>query len=268
MTGVRAAVWSALVLAFGGPLVAAAAADQRPRLEGTFAMRGVLTFVNDVYGEHRGERVRRSWRFVPRCASGSCRLVTLERRRSERHIRDSIVLTRRSRTVYRGTGRFWVPLLCAGRVVRHGGLATETITVRVTRSVLVGTTRLATRVRATYDNPTRVNLTRCPGGIGRDAARYTGSRAGPLPAPPTAGFVATPDPASSSASFTDASKPGRGGAPIVAWSWNFGDPASGATTSAQRNPTHRYSAPGAYTVTLTVTDSYGQTATKTAQITV
>jgi gliding motility-associated-like protein len=44
----------------------------------------------------------------------------------------------------------------------------------------------------------------------------------------------------------------------VSWSWNFGDPASGANnTSSQENPTHQYPAPTGtpqtYTVTLTVT---------------
>jgi PKD repeat protein len=38
------------------------------------------------------------------------------------------------------------------------------------------------------------------------------------------------------------------GSPIF-WSWNFGD----NNTSIARNPTHKYSVPGKYTVTLTVT---------------
>ncbi len=45
---------------------------------------------------------------------------------------------------------------------------------------------------------------------------------------------------------------------VVSWLWNFGDPASGtANTSALQNPFHVYSAPGAYTVTLTATDDNG-----------
>lgn len=41
-------------------------------------------------------------------------------------------------------------------------------------------------------------------------------------------------------------------------SWNFGDPASGsANASTQTNPTHTFSAPGTYSVTLTVTYSNG-----------
>ena len=40
---------------------------------------------------------------------------------------------------------------------------------------------------------------------------------------------------------------------IASWSWDFGD---GSTASAQ-NPTHKYSSPGTYTVTLTVFDDTG-----------
>lgn len=36
------------------------------------------------------------------------------------------------------------------------------------------------------------------------------------------------------------------------WSWDFGDPNSGANTSLERNPLHQFSAPGEYDVTMTV----------------
>ncbi|MBK7938396.1 MAG: PKD domain-containing protein [Lewinellaceae bacterium] len=42
------------------------------------------------------------------------------------------------------------------------------------------------------------------------------------------------------------------------WLWDFGDPASGAANqSAERNPVHTFSAPGAYEVCLTVSNQYG-----------
>lgn len=42
------------------------------------------------------------------------------------------------------------------------------------------------------------------------------------------------------------------------WLWDFGDPASGADNgSAERNPKHTFSAPGAYQVCLTVSNQYG-----------
>ena len=47
--------------------------------------------------------------------------------------------------------------------------------------------------------------------------------------------------------FTDASTPGS--SPLATWAWDFGD----GSTSNQPNPAHVYSAPGTYTVALTVT---------------
>ena len=70
------------------------------------------------------------------------------------------------------------------------------------------------------------------------------------------------------ASFTDQSRPGIGDPRIVAWAWTFGDPLSPDDSSTQRNPTHRFSLPGTYTVTLTVRDEYGLTATVSQQVTV
>ncbi|MBL7747469.1 MAG: gliding motility-associated C-terminal domain-containing protein, partial [Chitinophagaceae bacterium] len=50
--------------------------------------------------------------------------------------------------------------------------------------------------------------------------------------------------------------PGAG--TITGWTWNFGDPASGAAnTSTLQNPTHLFSGWGTYTVTLSVTTSNG-----------
>jgi len=44
----------------------------------------------------------------------------------------------------------------------------------------------------------------------------------------------------------------------TSWVWNFGNPASGgANASTLKNPRHTYAAPGAYTITLTVTNYAG-----------
>ena len=49
--------------------------------------------------------------------------------------------------------------------------------------------------------------------------------------------------------FTDTTEPSP-----TSWTWDFGDPASGAANSSNvQNPTHIYSTSGQYTVTLTVT---------------
>jgi len=60
--------------------------------------------------------------------------------------------------------------------------------------------------------------------------------------------------------FTDTST----GSPTK-WKWSFGD----GTSSTVQNPTHKYSAAGKYTVTLTITNAAGSnTATKSSYITV
>ena len=237
------------------------------RLDGGFSLNGRVTYVDDVDGEHRGEHVHRVWTLVPRCQARVCARVALSRQRSAERIPNAILL-RQKGGVYRGTGGFWIALSCGGDLNRHGGWATEAITTRVTASATVGTTRLATELTAQYTNPTRTNRTRCPGGLGRDAAIYHGRLSTPLPGPPRPSFSESVNRVTATAAFTDHSQPGTNGPRLVAWSWNFGDPASPDNTSKLRNPTHRYLVPGTYTVTLTVRDWYGQTATYTAQVTV
>ncbi|MDQ7787756.1 MAG: PKD domain-containing protein [Thermodesulfovibrionales bacterium] len=85
---------------------------------------------------------------------------------------------------------------------------------------------------------------------------------GSLEVPPVANFTGTPTSgvAPLNVSFTDTSS----GAP-TSWSWNFGD----GGTSTLQNPSHSYSTPGTYTVSLTATNTYGpDTETKTGYITV
>jgi outer membrane protein OmpA-like peptidoglycan-associated protein len=55
-----------------------------------------------------------------------------------------------------------------------------------------------------------------------------------------------------------------GGCPPITYGWDFGD----GGTSADQNPSHIYSIQGAFTTTLTVTDSKGTTATATVPVTV
>jgi hypothetical protein len=186
-----AGVAAALAVVASGSAPASGQAMQG-RLQGTFTMHGRLTSVYNVHGEHQGERVERTWTFVPQCARGSCGRVLLRRQRAGRHIPDVLVLTRQASGRYVGHGGFWVPLRCAGRIVRHGGRATGTITVRITRTTIAGTTPFATAVRATYSNPSRQNLIRCPGGIGHDAATYRGHLTSPLPGAPASPPAPTP----------------------------------------------------------------------------
>jgi PKD repeat protein len=79
---------------------------------------------------------------------------------------------------------------------------------------------------------------------------------------PTAAFSGTPTTgaATLSVTFTDASTEDP-----TSWLWDFGDGGSSTTQS----PSHDYTAPGTYTVTLTVANAYGQDVeTKTDYITV
>jgi PKD repeat protein len=83
---------------------------------------------------------------------------------------------------------------------------------------------------------------------------------GPTPAPIGTDFVAnmTLGTAPLTVGFTDLSTGGP-----TAWSWNFGD----GETSKKQNPTHIYTLPGTYTVTLTASKAgISHTETKTAYI--
>ncbi|MEM2972200.1 MAG: PKD domain-containing protein [Candidatus Bathyarchaeia archaeon] len=77
---------------------------------------------------------------------------------------------------------------------------------------------------------------------------------------PTADFYATPTSGMAPliVSFHDNSTSYDG---IISWFWNFGD----GTNSTQQNPTHNYTEPGVYTVSLTVTEQDGDNSTKTKQ---
>ncbi|MCX6268487.1 MAG: PKD domain-containing protein, partial [Bacteroidetes bacterium] len=62
--------------------------------------------------------------------------------------------------------------------------------------------------------------------------------------------------AQTSIQFTDISQ--GGGSPLSTWSWDFGDPGSGANNTAiVANPLHQFSNFGTFTVTLTVTNGNG-----------
>ena len=80
------------------------------------------------------------------------------------------------------------------------------------------------------------------------------------PAAPIAGF--TYEANYLSVAFTDDSSDVNGD--IVSWAWNFGDDA----TSTEQNPSHNFADTGSYEVSLTVTDSEGNTDTKAMNVSV
>jgi PKD repeat protein len=83
--------------------------------------------------------------------------------------------------------------------------------------------------------------------------------------PPVAGFTASPDfgPAPLDVHFQDNSSDPDGDP--LSLEWSFGD---GASQSGGTSPDHTYDDPGAYTVTLTVSDPSGQTDTRSKEVNV
>ncbi len=82
--------------------------------------------------------------------------------------------------------------------------------------------------------------------------------------PPTAAFTFSPASPTTgdTATFTDSSTDADG--TVASWSWDFGD----GSNSTVRNPTHKYTSSGTFTVKLTVTDNDGSTKTTSQTITV
>lgn len=259
--GARAAVVLACLVAVPSVPVALGAVPPA-RVQGRFTMRTVVTAAVNVRGEYRGERLTRTWRIRPsRCRGDVCRVLHLRRTRGKGR-RLGLTLYRGHGGGYIGHGTFPVALSCRGRVVHRGALAPYTIRLRVTAARAVGGIRFARRLTATYVNRTRVDRTRCAFTPSYDAARYSGRLRGGLPSPPRPAFTATAG-AGGVVSFLDASRKGAGpGRRIIAWDWNFGDPASGlADASALESPAHQFTAPGSYVVSLTTIDHAGLRAT-------
>jgi trimeric autotransporter adhesin len=120
-----------------------------------------------------------------------------------------------------------------------------------------GTTSTAENPTHTYTSPGSYTVTltiRDLGGNTKTATLTNFITVQPL----AAGFTATPTSGAAplAVAFTDTST----GDPI-AWSWNFGD----GTTSTLRNPSKTYTAPGSYTVSLTVTGKNGAATNTTTQ---
>jgi len=91
-------------------------------------------------------------------------------------------------------------------------------------------------------------------------AQYAAAINNAIAGPPVAsfGYVVAAD--GLDVSFTDFSSDPDGS--IVSRDWDFGDGA----TSTETNPLHAYAAPGIYTVTLTVTDNDGESASKSDSV--
>ena len=93
-----------------------------------------------------------------------------------------------------------------------------------------------------------------------------GGGTGPSNAAPTAAFNA-PTCTLLVCNF-DAAPSTDGDGTVTGWSWNFADASSGSNTANTQQASHTFSAPGTYTVSLTVTDNDGATNSVTHDVTV
>lgn len=89
------------------------------------------------------------------------------------------------------------------------------------------------------------------------------------PTAPIANFTVTPSSptAGAAATFNASSSSVGAGATISQYAWDFGDGTATVTTGSATTM-HTFALAGSYTVTLTVTDDLGRTATRTATVTV
>lgn len=263
--GLAAGLLAALCLAnlaMAAPAGAAArqaSAAGDARVVSTFVMHGRIVSALRVRDEHTGEPIIRHWQFIgQRCGPSACRTLMLRRERGD-HRFSRIVLRHVGVGRYAGRARFYAPLRCRGRLYPRGEVVPYRIRIHVTQSTAIEGIEFAARLHATYTNARRIDRTHCPLGPSHDAAVYTGTAA-PLPSPPTGAFTARVNPTTEVGQFTDTSTPGAGGAPVIAWYWSFGDPASGeADDSGLQDPQHRFSAPGAYRVCEIIRDANGLT---------
>ncbi len=101
------------------------------------------------------------------------------------------------------------------------------------------------------------------GGTDTDTATtYISTEGGAVPTAdtngPYSGYVNHP------VFFNSAGSAGGSEGTITEWYWTFGD----GTVSSQQNPTHTYTSSGTFTVTLKVTNNFGQTNTDTTSATI
>jgi hypothetical protein len=153
------------ILAFAG---SASGQTTDALLSGTFQMSGRVTVAQNVRGERVGQVVTRRWTFTPQCATAPCASVQLVRGRASGT--DTLTLQQTRTGAYAGSGLFYAPLRCSGRIYPRGQQIPFRITVRVTATN--GTT--ATAISASYVNRKRINLTPCIGVLGHDSAHYVG----------------------------------------------------------------------------------------------
>jgi hypothetical protein len=174
------------------------------------------------------------------------------------------VTLRRDQRVYRGQLR--TRAVCRGRLAKRAG--TIAIAIRVTRTIeremLSGRETIITGVGGQLRIRSAAGA--CPRGRGLGHVVTVAARRVDVPQRLQPDFRASPRRPSVAAGtnivrFTDDSRPQ--GDP-VAWSWEFGDPASGSSNRASGpSVTHLFASTGSYKVTLRIADGLGQVASRT-----
>ena len=80
----------------------------------------------------------------------------------------------RSPGYYVGFSNFYRGLRCGSRIYGRGERVPFRITVRITQALVSSDTIVASRIRASYRNQVRYNLTPCVAYLGHDSASYHG----------------------------------------------------------------------------------------------
>ncbi|MFL6073171.1 MAG: right-handed parallel beta-helix repeat-containing protein, partial [Mycobacteriales bacterium] len=120
---------------------------------------------------------------------------------------------------------------------------------------------------ARYDDPSVANSGGGPRGYDdRGALEAVAGTPGPSP---NAALSASPASGTSPLTVTaDASASTAGSSPIASYRFNFGDGSAPAGPQAGATTTHQYTAPGTYTLAVSVTDSAGLVTTTSKQVSV
>ncbi len=119
----------------------------------------------------------------------------------------------------------------------------------------------------TINRPSNPNISHLYGGTGifevfltvtdSDSCQNTTSRLIEVASNPIADFIFDESCFGDPVMFTDLSSP-NGGPALYTWDWNFGDPLSGVNNiSTLQNPSHIFTNPGTYTVSLIVNNTIG-----------
>ncbi|MFN2615045.1 MAG: S8 family serine peptidase [Actinomycetota bacterium] len=151
----------------------------------------------------------------------------------------------------------------ATNTISGTSMATPHVTGEAALYLSSNTSATPAQVAATITGNATSGVVKSPGTGTPNLLEYTGfigSGSPPANSPPTATF--TWSCSNLACDFTDTSSDSDG--TIASRSWNFGD----GTTSTAMNPTHTYSGPASYTVSLTVTDNAGASSSTSQVVTV